>query len=63
MGRLDRERESHFQTGQKIEKISSLNNFEFSEDGSVVAHRQFDIGLGKVNKINLLRYFILISHI
>lgn len=54
MGRLDRERESHFQTGQKIEKISSLNNFEFSEDGSVVAHRQFDIGLGKVNKIYFL---------
>ena len=36
-------------TNQKLDKISSLNNFKFSEDRSVVAHRQFEIGFGKVN--------------
>ena len=51
MARVDREREVHFQTRQKIDKISSLNNFEFSEDGAVVAHRQFNIGFGKVMKL------------
>ena len=50
MGRLNRDLEGHFHPEQKIEKISSLNNFEFFEDGSVVTHRQFDIGFGKVRK-------------
>ena len=54
IGRLDRDKECHFQTKQKVDNISSLNNFEYSKDGSVVAHRQFDIGLGRVNVCYML---------
>ena len=53
IGRLDRDKECHFQTKQKVDNISSLNNFEYSKDGSVVAHRQYAIGLGRVNLFSL----------
>ena len=49
VARLNREREHLFKPNVTIEKINSLNNFKFSEDGHVQVHRQYEIGPGKVS--------------
>ena len=48
IGSLDRSNEYLFKSTQKIENVQSLNNFEFAKNGSVITHRQFKIGNGKV---------------
>ena len=48
VGCLDRSREEVFKSKEKIEGIQSLNNFEFKKDGCIVAHRQYNVGTGKV---------------
>ena len=48
IARLDRDQEHNFQPSLKIDNISAMNNFEFSEDGHVTVHRQYQIGPGKV---------------
>ena len=47
IGRLDRSVQEHFKC-DKIPAVSSLNNFEFDADGTVVARRAFGIGNGLV---------------
>ena len=54
IGRLDRTVESHFKC-DKIDRISTLNNFEFNWNGSVVARRAFGIGQGLVRSTIFLQ--------
>ena len=49
VARLNRDREHLFKPAVTIEKINSLNNFKFTEDGHVRVHRQYEIGPGKVS--------------
>ena len=48
VGSLDRSKEEVFKSTLKMDGIQSLNNFEFNKDGSVIVHRQYDVGKGKV---------------
>ena len=40
--------EELFKPTLKIDKVSAMNNFEFSKDGLITVHRQYKIGPGKV---------------
>lgn len=48
VGCLDRSKEEVFKAAVKMDGIQSLNNFQFEEDGSILAQRQYNIGTGKV---------------
>ena len=47
IARLDRANEDKFKPKIKIDNVTSMNNFEFTEDGQITVHRQYKIGCGK----------------
>ena len=46
VGCLDRSKEESFKATVKMEGIQSLNNFEFTKEGKVKVHRQYNVGNG-----------------
>ena len=50
VARLGRENEVLFKPNVSIDRINSMNNFKFSEDGTITVHRQYEIGPGKVKR-------------
>ena len=52
VGCLDRSKEESFKATVKMEGIQSLNNFEFTKEGKVKVHRQYNVGNGKVVFVN-----------
>ena len=48
VGCLDRSKEESFKVTIEMEGIQSLNNFEFTKEGKVKVHRQYNVGNGKV---------------
>ena len=48
VGCLDGNEEDSFKANVKMEGIQSLTNFEFTKEGKVTVHRQYNVGDGKV---------------
>ena len=48
VGQLDRSKEKVFERKDKVDRIQSMNNFEFDTNGFVTVHRAYKIGSGKV---------------
>ena len=52
VGCLDRITEDSYKATVKMEGIQSLNNFDFTKEGKVKVHRQYNVGNGKVVFVN-----------
>ena len=56
IARLDRDREALFKPTTSVDGILTLNNFEFTAEGTMTVNRQYEIGVGKVWNKNILMF-------
>ena len=56
VGELDRSREQRLKCKKPLDKVSSLNNFDFTVDGQITAQRAYKIGTGQVSRKSQRRH-------